>query len=109
MPPRRQLGLGAIRQELKEATAERKDVDERIKRLRAAEAALQGKRSPNAKLLNRQQLKSHLAAHPGSRSLEIADALQVPAASVRTLLSALKKAGEVANQEQRWYLSEHID
>jgi hypothetical protein len=110
MPPRRQVGLGAmrqIRQELKEATAERKDVDQRVRRLRAAEAALYGRRSPNAKVLNRGQLKAHLAEHPGSRSIEIADALGVPPTNVRTLLSALKRAGEVSNTDQRWYLSEH--
>lgn len=107
MPPRRQLGLGAVRQELKEATAERKDLDQRIRRLRAAEAALHGRRSPNAKVLNRDQLKTHLAQHPGSRSLDIADALSVPATNIRTLLSALKKAGEVTNTDQRWYLAEN--
>ena len=110
MPPRKQVGLGAmgqIRQELKEATAERKDVDQRIRRLRAAEAALYGHRSPNAKVLNRNQLKAHIAEHPGSRSIEIADALGVPPTNVRTLLSALKRAGEVVNTNQRWYLSEH--
>jgi hypothetical protein len=110
MPPRKQAGLGAIRQirqELKEATAERKDVDQRIRRLRAAEAALHGRRSPNAKVLNRGQVMSYLAEHPGSRSLEIADALAVPANNVRTLLSTLKKTGEVTNKDQRWYLSEH--
>src|SRR5665213_2039612 len=106
MPPRRQVGLGAmrqIRQELKEATAERKDVDQRIRRLRAAEAALHGRRSPNAKVLNRGQLKAYLAEHPGSRSIEIADALEVPANNVRTLLTTLKKLGEVTNIDQRWY------
>jgi hypothetical protein len=107
MPPRRQIGLGAIRQELKEATKERKDIDQRIRRLRAAEAALHGRPSPNAKVLNRHQLMSYLAAHPGSRSIEIADALAAPANSVRTLLSTLKRAGEVTNTDQRWYLSEH--
>src|SRR5665213_2048432 len=110
MPPRRQVGLGAmrqIRQELKEATAERKDVDQRIRRLRAAEAALYGRRTPNAKVPNCDQLKSYLAEHPGSRSIEIADALAVPANNVRTLLSSLKKAGEVTNTDQRWYLAEH--
>jgi hypothetical protein len=107
MPPRRERGLGAIRQELKEATAERKDVDQRIRRLRAAEAALHGRRSPNAKVLNRGQLMSYLAEHPGSPSIEIADALAVPANNVRTLLTTLKKAGEVTNIDQRWYLTEH--
>jgi predicted transcriptional regulator len=100
-------GLGAIRQELKEATAERKDADLRIRRLRAAEAALHGRPSPNAKVLNRGQILSYLAEHPGSRSIEIADTLAAPANSVRTLLTTLKKAGEVINTEQRWYLSEH--
>jgi hypothetical protein len=109
MPPRRERGLGAIRQELKEATAERKDVDQRIRRLRAAEAALHGRRSPNAKVLNRHQLKSYLAEHPGARSIEIADALAVPANNVRTLLTTLKKAGEVTNTDQRWYLGEHAN
>jgi hypothetical protein len=110
MPPRRQAGLGAIsqiRQELKEATAERKDIDQRIRRLRAAEAALHGRRSPNAKVLSRDQLKSYIAEYPGSRSIEIADALGVPPTNVRTLLSALKKADEVINKDQRWYLNEH--
>ncbi len=110
MSPRRQAGLGAIgqiRQELKEATAERKDVDQRIRRLRAAEAALYGHRSPNAKVLNRHQLMSYLAERAGSRSIEIADALGVPPTNVRTLLSALKREGEVVNTDQRWYLSEH--
>lgn len=107
MRPRRQIGLGAIRQELKEATAERKEVDQRIKRLRAAEAALHGRRSPNAKVLNRGQVCSYLAEHPGSRSIEIADALAAPANNVRTLLTALKKLGEVTNTDQRWYLTEH--
>jgi IclR helix-turn-helix domain len=106
--PRRQPGLGAIRQirrELEQATQERKDVDLRIKRLRTAEAALHGRRSPNAKVLSRDQLIAHLAEHPGSRSMEIADALTVPPTNVRTLLSSLKRAGAVRNQAQRWYLT----
>jgi len=110
MPPRRQTGLGAmreIRQELKQATDERKDADQRIRRLRAAEAALHGRRSPNAKVLNREQLKSYLAERPGSRSIDIADALGVPATNVRTLLGALKKAEQVTNRDQRWYLTGH--
>ncbi len=108
MAPRRPAGLGAvrlIRAELKEATRERQDVDTRIKRLRAAEAALYGGRSPNAKVLNRAQISSYLAEHPGSRSLEVADALGVPAGSVRTLLSTMKKSGEARNDKQRWYLT----
>jgi hypothetical protein len=108
MPPRRAAGLGAVRQiraELKDATTERKDLDTRIRRLRAAEAALYGGRSPNAKMLNRGQISSYLAEHPGSRSLEVADALGVPAGSVRTLLSTMKKSGEASNQKQRWYLT----
>lgn len=108
MPPRRSAGLGAVRQiraELKEATSERKDLDQRIRRLRAAEAALYGGRSPNAKVLNREQLRSYLAEHPGSRSVDIADALEVPPGSVRTLLSTMKKAREAENQKQRWYLT----
>jgi predicted transcriptional regulator len=107
MPPRRDRSLGAIRKELKEATAERRDVDQRIRRLRAAEAALHGRRSPNAKVLNRGQILSYLAEHPGSPSIEIADALTVPANNVRTLLTTLKKAGEVINIDQRWYLTGH--
>lgn len=112
MPPRRTASLGAVRQiraELKDATRERKDLDQRIRRLRAAEAALYGGRSPNAKVLNRGQLLSYLAEHPGSRSLDIADALQVPPGSVRTLLSTMKKDGEVQNQKQRWYLASEAD
>jgi hypothetical protein len=108
VPPRRSAGLGAVRQiraELKEATSERKDLDQRIRRLRAAEAALYGGRSPNAKVLNREQLRSYLAEHPGSRSVDIADALEVPPGSVRTLLSTMKKAREAENQKQRWYLT----
>jgi CRP-like cAMP-binding protein len=108
MPSRRPAGLGAIRQirtELKEATKERMDIDTRIRRLRAAEAALYGGRSPNAKVLKREQLRSHLAAHPGSRSVEVADALGVPPGSVSTLLSTMKKSGEVSNEKQRWYLT----
>ena len=50
---------------------------------------------------------SYLAEHPGSPSIEIADALAVPANNVRTLLTTLKKAGEVTNIDQRWYLTEH--
>ena len=64
-----------------------KTLDQRIRRLRAAEAALYGGRSPNAKVLNREALRDYLAEHPGSRSLEVADGLGVPAGSVRTLLS----------------------
>jgi hypothetical protein len=94
-----------IRSELKDATKERKDLDQRIRRLRAAEAALYGGRSPNAKVLSRAQLRAHLAEHPGSRSLEVADALGVPPASVRTLLSTMKKAGEATNDKQSWYLT----
>jgi hypothetical protein len=108
MPPRRAAGLGAMRQiraELKEATTERRDLDQRIRRLRAAEAALYGGRSPNAKVLKREQLRSYLAEHPGARSLEVADALGVPAGSVRTLLSTMKKSGEAHNEKQRWYLT----
>ena len=109
MAPRRQVGLGAIRQvrrELAQATGERKELDQRIRRLRAAEAALQGAPSPNAKRLSREQLRSHLSRHPGARSLEIADALGVPPGSVRTLLSTMKKAGEATNEQQRWYLDD---
>jgi hypothetical protein len=106
--PRKAAGLGAVREiraELKEATRERKDLDQRIRRLRAAEAALYGGRSPNAKVLHRETLRSYLAEHPGSRSLDIADALEVPPGSVRTLLSTMKKSGEANNQKQRWYLA----
>ena len=109
MAPRREVGLGAIRQirrELEQATGERQELDQRIRRLRAAEAALQGAPSPNAKRLSREQLRSHLSRKPGSRSLEIADALGVPPGSVRTLLSTMKKAGEAINEQQRWYLSD---
>jgi hypothetical protein len=109
MPPRRTPGLGAMRQirrELKEATEERKAVDQRIRRLRAAEAALHGARSPNAKVLSREQIKDYLAKHPGARSLQIADALGAPPTNVRTLLSAAKKSNEVTNKNQRWYLIE---
>jgi hypothetical protein len=108
MPPRRAAGLGAVRQiraELKEATRERKDLDQRIRRLRAAEAALYGGRSPNAKVLKREQLRSYLAEHPGARSLDVADGLGVPPGSVRTLLSTMKKSGEAHNEKQRWYLA----
>lgn len=94
-----------IRTELKEATTERKELDTRIRRLRAAEAALYGGRSPNAKVLKREQLRAYLAEHPGSRSLEVADALGVPPGSVRTLLSTMKKSGEASNRKQRWYLT----
>ena len=109
MAPRRQVGLGAIRQirrELEHATGERRELDQRIRRLRAAEAALHGAPSPNAKRLRREQLRAHLARNPGARSLEIADTLGVPAGSVRTLLSTMKKAGEATNEQQRWYLSD---
>jgi hypothetical protein len=109
MPPRRHVSLGAmrqIRQELKQATDERKDVDLRIRRLRAAEAALHGGRSPNAKVLDREQIRSSLAKHPGARSIDIADTLGVPATNVRTLLTAMKKSNEVTNKNQRWYLIE---
>jgi len=94
-----------IRSELKQATRERKELDTRIKRLRAAEAALYGGPSPNAKVLNRAQLRDYLTRHPGSRSLEIADALQVAPGSVRTLLSTMKKAGEARNEKQSWFLT----
>lgn len=109
MPPRRQVGLGAIRQirrELEQATGERTELDQRIRRLRAAEAALQGAPSPNAKRLSREQLRSHLARYPGARSLEIADALGVPPGSVRTLLSTMKKSGEARNEQQQWFLGD---
>ncbi len=95
-----------IRSELKEATAERKEVDLRIKRLRAAEAALYGSGSPNAKILKREQLRAYLIKHPGSRALDVADALQAPPASVRTLLSTMKKNDEAHNEKQRWYLKD---
>jgi hypothetical protein len=109
MPARRQVGLGAmrqIRQELEEATEERRDLDLRIKRLRTAEAALHGGPSPNAKVLNREMARNYLAENPGSKSLEMADALGVPANNMRTLLTAMKKSKEVTNEEQRWYLRE---
>ncbi len=93
-----------IRHELQQATRERVELDQRIRRLRAAEAALHGRRSPNAKVLSREGLKSYLAENPGARSLDIADALGVPATNVRTLLSTAKKAGEVRNERQRWYV-----
>jgi hypothetical protein len=95
-----------IRAELKEATRERQDVDQRIRRLRAAEAALYGGRSPNAKVLSRGQLRAYLLEHPGSRSLEVADALGVPPGSVRTLLSTMKRSGEASNDKQRWYVTD---
>jgi hypothetical protein len=94
-----------IRVELQDATKERKELDTRIRRLRAAEAALYGGRSPNAKVLRREALRDYLAEHPGSRSLEVADGLGVPAGSVRTLLSTMKRSGEVSNEKQRWYLT----
>jgi hypothetical protein len=109
MAPRREVGLGAVRQirrELKQASDERQELDLRIRRLRAAEAALRGAPSPNAKRLSREQLRSHLSQHPGARSLEIADALGMPPGSVRTLLSTMKKCGEAQNEQQRWYLSD---
>jgi hypothetical protein len=94
-----------IRVELQDATKERKELDTRIRRLRAAEAALYGGRSPNAKVLSREALRDYLGEHPGSRSLEVADGLGVPAGSVRTLLSTMKRSGEVSNEKQRWYLT----
>jgi hypothetical protein len=94
-----------IRVELQDATKERKELDTRIRRLRAAEAALYGGRSPNAKVLSRETLRGYLAEHPGSRSLEVADGLGVPPGSVRTLLSTMKRSGEVSNEKQRWYLT----
>jgi hypothetical protein len=94
-----------IRTELKEATHERKEVDLRIKRLRTAEAALYGERTPNAKILNRELLRDYLTKHPGSRSIDIADDLQVPAGSVRNLLSTMKRANETTNNKQLWYLA----
>jgi hypothetical protein len=107
MSPRRQVGLGAmqqqIRKELKQATEERKDVDVRIKRLRAAEAALHGGRSPNAKVLSREKVLAYVAAHPGLRSIELADAFTVPATNMRSLLVAMKKSKEVVDHDQRWY------
>ena len=109
MPPRRAAGLGAMRQiraRTQRSHEERKDLDQRIRRLRAAEAALYGGRSPNAKVLNREQLRSYLAEHPGSRSLEIADALGVPPGSVRTLLQHDEEGGRSPQQKQRWYLAE---
>ena len=105
---RRPAGLGAmreIRSELKEATRQRQDLDLRIRRLRAAEAALYGGRSPNAKVLSRGQIRAYLAENPGSRSLQVADALGVPAGSVRTLLSTMKKSGEARNEKQSWFLT----
>jgi hypothetical protein len=112
MPPRKQVGLGAmrqIRQELKEATDDRRDLDLRIKRLRTAEAALHGGPSPNAKVLNREMARGYLAENPGSKSLEMADALRVPVNNMRTLLTAMKKSKEVRNEDQRWYLREGAD
>lgn len=96
-----------IRSELKDATKERVELDKRIRRLRAAEAALYGGRSPNAKVLKREQLRAYLAEHPGSRSLEVADALGVPPTSVRTLLSTMKKTGEATNKQQGWHLTDN--
>jgi transposase len=107
----RLVGRGAVRQiraELKQATGERKDIDQRIRRLRAAEAALYGRR-PKRQLLDREQLRSYLAEHPGSRSQQVADELGAPVSSVRTLLSTMKKDSEVINQQQGWWLSHPDD
>jgi DNA invertase Pin-like site-specific DNA recombinase len=107
----RWAGRGAMRQirtEIQQAKSERKTIDQRIRRLRAAEAALYG-RGPKPQRLNRTQLRDYLAEHPGSRSLEIADELGVPPSSVRTLLSTMKKDGEVTNEHQRWSLSHYED
>jgi septal ring factor EnvC (AmiA/AmiB activator) len=101
------VGLGAMRQiraELRQAKDERKDIDQRIRRLRAAEAALYGRR-PKRQVLDRELLRSYLAEHPGSRSLTIADELGAPISSVRTLLSTMKKDGEVVNQHMQWSLN----
>ncbi len=107
MSPRRQLGLGAmqqqIRQELEQATEERKDVDLRIKRLRAAEAALHGRRSPNAKVLSRKKVLAYVVENPGLRSIELADAFNVPPTNMRSLLVAMKKSTEVINDAEGWY------
>ncbi len=107
MTPPRQVGLAGmqqqIRKELKQATEERKDVELRIKRLRAAEAALQGGRSPNAKVLSREKVLAYMVEKPGLRSIELADAFNVPATNMRSLLVAMKKSKEVFNDDERWY------
>jgi hypothetical protein len=95
-----------IREELDEAIEARRDLNLDIKRLRKAEAALHGGPSPNAKVLNREIARNYLAENPGSRSLEMADALGVPANNLRTLLTAMKKDKEARNEDQRWYLVE---
>jgi hypothetical protein len=107
MSPRRQVGLGAMRQqirrELKGAEEERKDVDLRVKRLRAAEAALLGERSPNAKVLSRKKVLAYVVENPGLRSIELADAFNVPPTNMRSLLVTMKKSTEVFNDDEGWY------
>jgi IclR helix-turn-helix domain len=106
----RWAGRGAIREirtEIQQAKNERRTIDQRIRRLRAAEAALYG-RGPKPQRLNRTMLKDYLAEHPGSRSLQIADELGVPPGSVRNLLSTMKKQGETRNEHRLWFLS-HYD
>jgi hypothetical protein len=107
MTPPRQVGLAAmqqqIRKELEQATEERKDVDVRIKRLRAAQAALHGERSPNAKVLSREKVLAYMVKKPGLRSIELADAFNVPATNMRSLLVAMKRSKEVFNENERWY------
>ncbi len=111
MPPRH-IGVRAMREldhEIREAAHERKDIDRRIERLRAAQAALRGQVSTtpkHARRLSTPRIASYLAEHPGSRSIEIADALEAPPTNVQSLLSAGKKRNVFREQDGRWWASE---
>lgn len=112
MPPRH-IGVRALReldQEIREAARERKDIDNRIGRLRAAQAALRGQVSTtpkHARRLSTPRIAAYLVEHPGSRSIEIADALQAPPTNVQSLLSAGKRQGRFREQDGRWWPGEH--
>ncbi len=109
MPPRR-YALGAMREldnELRKARAEEKRVVERIKRLRAAQAALRGEPAPrkHARRLAREDIRAYLLKHPESLAVEIAEALGVPATNAGSHLSKGKKAGEFQEHKGRWSLA----
>ena len=109
MPPRRQQASDQTPRSTK--TSKKQSTNARTstcdRRLRAAEAALHGRRSPDAKVLNQDRSLSYLAEHPGSPSTRDRRRARRPRDQRRTLLSALKKTARFSNPDQRWYLSEH--
>ena len=97
--------------ELRKARMEEKQAVERVKRLRAAQAALLGHPAPgkHQRRLSREDIRAYLLEHPGSLAVEIAEALSVPATNVGTHLSNGKKDGEFRQHRGRWSVTDPAD